>query len=265
MYIKQDFLTPNKYSRPQTPLKSVTKIALHNTGNPRSKASSNKNYFESLKNVMEDRNGNLIYASAHYIVGLDGEIIQCIPECEIAYATYSANSYSISIEFCHPDDTGKPNDKTLSSLIELCLDLCDRYDLNPLTDIIRHYDVPKDVNGYRKPCPLYYVENENEFIKLKQQIYDKLHGISEYDIALERLVKNGIINEPKKWQENTIDVANVKYLMRSFIQKAMTQEDMANILFLLGVITTPTAWYHDKDMDKNYIKQLIINMGNKFK
>jgi N-acetylmuramoyl-L-alanine amidase CwlA len=161
--IDKQFLTPNKYSRPQTPLKKVTKIAVHYVGNAGSSAQGNRNYFESLK----DKH---IYASSHYIIGLNGEIIQCIPEEEISYATNQANSYSISIECCHPDSTGKFNDKTLHSLIDLCVDICKRYKLNPLTDIIRHYDVT------RKKCPLYWVNNPKDFELFKITVNTQLIG-----------------------------------------------------------------------------------------
>ena len=160
---RQTYLTPNKYSRPQTPLKKVTKIAVHYVGNAGSSAQGNRNYFESLK----DKH---LYASSHYIIGLNGEIIQCIPENEISYCTNQANSYSISIECCHPKTDGKFNDKTLNSLIELCVHLCKKYNLNPLTDIIRHYDI----SG--KKCPLYWVNNPQEFELFKNTVKKRLEG-----------------------------------------------------------------------------------------
>lgn len=77
------------------------------------------------------------------------------------------NRKSIGIETCHPDWEGKFNDNTYNALIELCADICKRYELG--TDvIIRHYDVTG------KDCPKYYVENENEWIKLKSDIANKI-------------------------------------------------------------------------------------------
>lgn len=163
MKIDKQFLTPNKYSRPQTPLKKVTKIAVHYIGNANTSAQANRNYFESLK----DKH---IYASSHYIIGLNGEIIQCIPENEISYCTNQANSYSISIECCHPKADGKFNDQTLNSLINLCVDLCKKYNLNPLTDIIRHYDVTG------KHCPLYWVKHPKDFEQFKYTVNKILEG-----------------------------------------------------------------------------------------
>lgn len=263
MIVENKLLTPNEYSRPQTPLKKITKIAVHYVGNPKSSAAANRNYFESLKHGIQDRNGNTIYASSHYIVGLQGEIIQCIPEGETAYATYSANDYSISIENCHQDDTGKFNENTRKSLIELCADICERYRLNPLTDIIRHYDIPKN-NGYRKSCPLYWVNNPSDFEKFKTEVKNCLND-KGYSIALDKLVKAKIISEPNKWDIDKLDIKNVKYLMKSYLMNTMTQEDMAKTLFMMGVIKSPKAWKRDDDIEKKYIQTLILNMANSIK
>lgn len=143
MQIQQMLLTPNKYSRPQIPLEKVEKIAVHYVGNPGSTAIANRNYFENQKNGGR-------YVSSHLIVGLSGEIIQCIPFTELSYCTNQANGYSISIECCHPDSTGKFTAATEKSLAELCAYLCGKFGLDPLNDIIRHYDVTG------KQCPLYW-------------------------------------------------------------------------------------------------------------
>lgn len=175
MKVTEMFLTPNKYSRPGTKLIKVRKIAIHYVGNPGTTAISNRNYFNNLKNQIGTRK---IYGSSHYIIGLNGEIIQCLPLNEISYATNSANSYSISIENCHPDSTGKFNTTTEKSLIELCSYLCKKYKLNPITDLIRHYDV----NG--KICPKYYVNNPSEWRMFKNKVKSKMN---------EKTVK-GVIN-----------------------------------------------------------------------
>lgn len=143
MKITDALLTPNKYSRPQIPLKSVKKVVLHYVGNPKSSAMANRNYFENQKNGGR-------YVSSHYIVGLEGEILRCVPENEVAYCSNQANTYSISIECCHPDATGKFTASTEKSLAELCAYLCEQFKLDPMKDIIRHYDVTG------KQCPLYW-------------------------------------------------------------------------------------------------------------
>ena len=142
MTIQEMFLTPNKYSRPQIPLKEVKKIAVHYVGNPNTSALANRNYFENCK-----EGGR--YVSSHYIVGLKGEVIQCTPLDEWSYCTNQANSYSISIETCHPRSDGVFNDSTYVSLCELCAMLLKKYNLT-VNDLIRHYDVT------RKTCPLHW-------------------------------------------------------------------------------------------------------------
>jgi putative N-acetylmuramoyl-L-alanine amidase len=165
MKITDAYLPINKHSRPGSKIKP-TKIAVHYVGNAGSSAKGNRNYFASGK----------VYASSHYIIGLEGEILRLIPEDEISYCTNQANSYTISIECCHPDNTGKFNSKTLQSLIELCADICKRHGFNPLTDIIRHYDVTK------KCCPAWWSPNglnknaNADFKAFKQSVKDKMSG-----------------------------------------------------------------------------------------
>ena len=143
MKITEMLLTPSKYVRPQIKLAKVTKIAVHYVGNPNTSALANRNYFENCGKT------GARYVSSHYIIGLDGEIIQCIPLDEWSYCTNQANGYSISIECCHPDSTGKFTDETEKSLAELCAFLCKKFGLTE-NDIIRHYDVTG------KQCPLYW-------------------------------------------------------------------------------------------------------------
>ena len=168
MKIKEMFLTPNKYSHPGITLEKVEKIVVHYIGNPNTTALANRNYFDNLKAQIPDstntyclsKDGSyqfykgskvkLRWVSAHLIVGMSGEVIQCIPFDEWSYCSNQANSYSISIECCHPDSSGKFTAATEKSLTELCAYLCELFGLDPEKDIIRHYDVTG------KQCPLYW-------------------------------------------------------------------------------------------------------------
>lgn len=163
MNIEERILTINEYSRSGEKQNTIEKIVIHWVGNANSTAIANRNYFENLKDTHKT------YASSHYIVGLDGEIIRCIPEDEVAFhsGSYSMNRKSIGIEDCHPDWDGKFNENTYNSLVELCADICKRYDLT-VDDIIRHYDVTG------KECPRYYVRNEQEWIGFKNDVANKL-------------------------------------------------------------------------------------------
>ena len=156
--IKQDLLPINDYSRPGDKVGKITAIVIHYVGNPGTTAAQNRSYFNNLATLQN------AYASSHYVVGLEGEIIQCVPLDEIAYASNNRNYDTISIECCHPDSGGKYNPATYESVVKLAAALCRTYNLNPETGVIRHYDVTGKI------CPKYYVENEEEWYAMKLAI-----------------------------------------------------------------------------------------------
>lgn len=153
----EDFLTVNEYSRPGDPLTEVNNIFVHYTANPGTSAAQNRSYFEQLKDNHERS------ASAHFIIGYNGEILQCVPLDEIAYAVQTRNEDSISIECCYKADNGQFTRETYDSLIRLLRWLIDAYDLQP-ADILRHYDC-----GGKK-CPIYYTEHEDAWERLKEDV-----------------------------------------------------------------------------------------------
>ncbi len=57
--------------------------------------------------------------SSHFVVGYEGEIVQCVPSTEIAYASNSRNEDTLSIECCHLDETGEFTNATYISLVRL--------------------------------------------------------------------------------------------------------------------------------------------------
>lgn len=155
--LTEDFLTINPYSRPGTELKKVKNIFVHYTANPETTAAQNRSYFENLGITGETS------ASAHFVIGYEGEIIQCIPLEEIGYAVKGRNEDSISIECCYLDADGKFTDATYQSLIQLTSWLMKKYKLAP-EDILRHYD-----EGGKK-CPLYFVENEQSWEQFRMDL-----------------------------------------------------------------------------------------------
>lgn len=156
-FIDVELLTPNSYSRPQISIEQVNYIAIHYTANPGSTAISNRNYFENLATTQDNK------VSSHFVIGLEGEVVQCIPTSEISYATNSRNVDTISIECCHPDETGQFNTATYDSAVKLTAWLCTRFGLTS-DQVIRHYDVTG------KDCPKYYVENPDAWIQMKSDI-----------------------------------------------------------------------------------------------
>ena len=159
--IDVELLTVNPYSRPGTETKKITGVVVHYTANPGATAMDNRNYFENLKDSHETK------VSSNFVVGLEGEIVQCVPTWEEAYASNSRNIDTVSIECCHPDESGKFNDKTYQSMVELCAWLCLKFDLDG-NDVIRHYDVTG------KDCPKYFVENEKAWEQFRKDVGKQL-------------------------------------------------------------------------------------------
>lgn len=140
-----ELLTVNEYSRPAAALKKVKGVVIHYTANPGTDALANRNYFEGLKD------SHVTKASSHFVIGLDGAIVQCIPSTEIAYASNERNQDTISIECCIEDDTGKFNQATYDAAVHLTAWLVEHFKLET-KDVIRHFDVTG------KACPKYFVD-----------------------------------------------------------------------------------------------------------
>ena len=147
-WITVELLPLNEFSRPGTPLEEVNGIVIHYVGNPGTTAAQNHSFFTNLAQTGET------YASSHFLVGLDGEVLQNVPLNEVAYCSNQRNDDTISIECCHPDETGKFTDETYDSLVRLTAWLCTELDLTE-KNVIRHYDVTE------KRCPLYFVDHED--------------------------------------------------------------------------------------------------------
>ena len=145
-WVTRELLPINQYSRPGEKLTAVNGVVVHYTGNPGTTAEQNRNYFAGLAETGET------FASSNFVIGLDGEILECVPLDEVAYASSQRNYDTLSIEVCHPDETGVFNQTTYDSLVKLVQWLVDTYHLDR-DQILRHYDVTG------KECPRYYVQH----------------------------------------------------------------------------------------------------------
>ncbi len=177
MNISRDLLSINSFSRPGKRLISVKGIVIHWVENAGSTALQNRNYFEGLKNQIMTENSK--YASAHFVIGLTGEIIQCIPLSEMAYHVgaklytpeaiscfgHFPNACTLGIELCHPDKTGKFATETWCSAVQLTAHLLKQYQLNPFGDIWMHYGI-----NPQKKCPKYFVDNPEAFERFKLDV-----------------------------------------------------------------------------------------------
>ena len=161
--ITQKYLSIHPDSRPGDKLEQLKNIVIHYVANPGTSALQNWKYFENKNSV-----------SAHFIIDLDGSIIQCMPLDEVAWAigTQEGNYSTISIECCHPDSTGKFTPATYESLLKLVSWLCQEYGLTA-DQVKRHYDYPrKNSSGivWHKSCPLYFVDHPEKWEEFKSQL-----------------------------------------------------------------------------------------------
>ena len=140
-WVDSQIIAVNGSARRGEAMKEVTDIAIHYVGNPGTSAQANRDYFAQPDTQV----------SAHFLIGLEGEVIQCIPLNEKSSATNDRNRDTISIEVCHPDATGQFTQASYDSLVKLTAWLCDTAGIGR-DRVIRHYDVTG------KLCPLYFVE-----------------------------------------------------------------------------------------------------------
>jgi N-acetylmuramoyl-L-alanine amidase CwlA len=176
--ITKDYLTPNKWSRPQKKIVKVKGIVIHWVANPNTTAANNRNFFESRKL------GTKGFGSAHFIVGQQGEIIQCMPLEEMAYhvgsTTYTAdalkrlgsypNELTLGIECCHIDWEGNMKDTTYNSIVDLTAYLLKQYNLS-VNDIWTH----QLVVGW-KDCHRLFYKHPELFTKFKNDVDREMKG-----------------------------------------------------------------------------------------
>ncbi len=151
-YVNVDYIDPSG-ARSTKKLKALKNIVIHYTGNPNTTAKQNHHYFDKDDTVV----------CSHFLIGLDGEIIQCLPLDERSAASNHRNVDTISIEICHPDDSGKFNDATYASAVRLVAWLCDNTDLTE-KDLIRHHDITGKI------CPKYFVDYPEEWERFKSDV-----------------------------------------------------------------------------------------------
>ena len=149
-WVTVDLLPLNEWSRPGTPLEQVNGIVIHYVGNPNTTAEQNHSYFANLAETHET------YASSHFLIGMDGTILQNVPLDEWAYCSNQRNEDTISIECCHPDEEGAFTQDTYDALVKFTRWLMETYELER-EDVIRHYDVTG------KECPRYFVAHPEEW------------------------------------------------------------------------------------------------------
>lgn len=145
--MKVNLITPSIYTRPMTKLKQHTAIVFTQFKGLET-ADIARDYFDKL------RSG---YASAHYVIDAKGDVVQCIPENEVAYAVTTSHYYSISIGYIGENITPEME----KAALKLCISICNKYDIKK---ILRHYDITGS------PYPNKYVCEPQTFAQFKTNI-----------------------------------------------------------------------------------------------
>jgi N-acetylmuramoyl-L-alanine amidase len=175
--VEKRLLTVNPFSRPGKKLLPVKGVIIHWVNNPGTSALQNRNYFEGLKSQSLD-NPKAVFASAHFVVGLQGEVVQCLPVDEMAYHAgaklytpeaisrfgHCPNNCTVGIELCHPAWDGEFTPETWASAVELAACLLKQFDLDPAAGLWTHHAVT------RKDCPKYFVEHPEAFERFKLNV-----------------------------------------------------------------------------------------------
>ncbi len=152
-FIDQQLITVDGVSRRGEKLSGVKDIVIHYVGNPGTTAQQNRDFYENPESEV----------SSHFLVGLEGEVIQCVPLDEKSSASNWRNGDTLSVEVCHPDEGGQFSEASYQSLVRLTAWLCQSYGLSS-GHIIRHFDITG------KECPRYYVQNEDAWQQFKTDV-----------------------------------------------------------------------------------------------
>lgn len=203
---RNQFIRVNQYSRPGTKLKEVRKIIVHWTANFGASAANHFTYFD--KSIIEARR----YASAHLFID-KSEAICIVPLDEVTYAANdgsyrgvpellpNANTLSVSVEMCVEKD-GTIHADTIKRTEDVVKEICEKFSLNPIEDVVRHYDVT------HKNCPAPWISNGQEFVDFKRRVKTKMEAVklanekkvvTSFPKAREWAMVNGISdgNNPK--------------------------------------------------------------------
>ena len=168
-YVVKDYIDVNPFSRKGTKRATTTKIVMHYTANPGATDEGHQIYFNSLQYQNPNDTTPDRYASAHIFVD-SNSATEIIPLDEIAYHASQANSYAIGIEMCQEKD-GSFHPDMLKRVTKIVSELCLMYKLDPIHDVIRHYDVTG------KLCPKLWVEKPILFTLFKTDVANDMKGV----------------------------------------------------------------------------------------
>jgi len=213
--VKEKLLTINPYSRPGKKMNKIKGIVIHWVANRNSTAIANRNFFERRKE------GKLGYGSTHEIIDLNGDVLICITEDEMAYHVGSPEPYieealkllsdypnncTYGIECTHIGYDGDMTQETYNTLVDRCVDLIIEFGLQ---DVEKNLWLHKEVVGW-KDCHRWFVYKQGEWEKFKRLVKVKVENMNlqleeswQWDMlyeSVEELENKGILTSAK-WRD----------------------------------------------------------------
>ncbi|KXZ18953.1 N-acetylmuramoyl-L-alanine amidase [Bacillus nakamurai] len=186
---KNQYINTNEWTRPGIKNNGVRKLVVHYTANPGAPAANHYRYFGE---TLPAQNRKLskkqqTYASAHIFVDRT-EAICIIPLNEVAYHANdvqqivngkpyrgvaalkpNANFLSVGVELCI-EKNGTFDPDTVARAEQVCAELCKMFKLDPINDIVRHYDIT------HKICPAPWVSRSQGFTDFKARVKKRMAG-----------------------------------------------------------------------------------------
>lgn len=179
MIIADHFLSVSPFSRPGLLRQKTLGLVMHWSGwvGQPVPAANVRNYFEMLGK------SSGLAASSNFVIGWQGEILRLMPDAEISYCSgwydYSPeihsrfmgnpNACTLSVEVCAKNERGEYTPEAYDSQVQLAAFICNKYELNPARDILRHHDVCGPSMG-KKDCPRYFVNNPAAWDQFKADV-----------------------------------------------------------------------------------------------
>lgn len=165
-------------------------------------------------------------ASAHYFIGHNGEVWQCVEDSNIAWHCGAVkykhkecrNDNSIGIEMCcRKGSNWYFEQATITSTIGLVKELMAKHNI-PIENVIRHFDVTG------KKCPEPYVRNNEDWEKFKAQLTTVKPEHKKTNEAIAKEVVNGLWGNGTE-RQNRLAAAGYDYkVIQALVNKLINDK-----------------------------------------
>ena len=144
-------------------------------------------------------------ASANYCIGNDGDIVCCVSEENRAWTSSSRSNdqqaITIEVSNCEIGGAWKISESAWNSLVNLCVDICKRYDFKLTYDETPNGSLTRHNMFANTDCPGQYLQSR--FAELADVVNARLNGnVTNKEIS--KITYQVYDNVKKKWLNNII-------------------------------------------------------------